>query len=261
LALAAAAQAGAEEKGPLSLDLKSDLYSAYVWRGKVLDDGAVAQPSAIASLDAKEAGLFAMKVWSNWDLSPRASRPQTTKSFGGLNVLTFTPSYTKAVGPVSVTAGNIWYTFPGDGQPKKHSTSELYTTVAYKNAIATPSLSVYYDYRGVGGRFLEDNPSKDLYVRAALDKTIPLGKRLSAGGTVLLGGGTSHYNAVRYRSPGEGLADYQASLNVSYALTDAFSVGATLAHTGLLGGAAGLDRRAISPDETLWGGVNLKWRF
>jgi hypothetical protein len=257
----AAARIHAEEKSPLSFDVKTDVYSAYVWRGKVLDKHAVAQPSVIATLDAKEIGSFSMKVWSNWDLSQKSSRSQTTKTCGGLNVLTFTPSYTKSFGPVGVTVGNIWYVFPVDVQPKKHSTAELFTTVAYKSDLVTPSLSVYYDYRGVGGRFLEDNPGKDLYVRAALDKTIPLSKRLSAGGTVLLGGGTSHYNEVRYRSADEGFADYQASVKVSYALTDAFSVGATLAYTGLIGGAWGLDRQNLSPDQIVWGGVNLRWLF
>ena len=37
--------------------------------------------------------------------------------------------------------------------------------------------------------------------------------------------------------------------------------GATLAYTGLIGGELGLDRGAISPDEIVWGGVNLRWVF
>lgn len=252
----------AEEKGPLSFDVRADIYSAYVWRGKALDKHAVAQPSAIATLDAEELGAFAMKVWSNWDLSQRSSDSKATKTGGGINVFNVTPSYTKTFGPVGLTVGNIFYTFPGDGYPKNaKSTYELYTTVAYTNPVVTPSLSVYYDYRGVGGSFLEDNPLKDLYARAALDKSVALAERLRAGGCVLLGAGTSHYNAVRYRSPGEGFADYQASVFVSYAVTETFSAGATLAYTGLIGGAWGLDRRAISPDEIVWGGINLRWLF
>jgi hypothetical protein len=258
LALAIAVRAGAEEKSPFSLDVRTDLYTAYIWRGKALDKHAVAQPSVIGTLDAQEFGSFALKVWSNWDLSQRSGGKET-RTGGGINVLLFSPSYTKAVGPVEVTIGNIFYTFPGDGYPQNSkSTYELFTTLAYKNPVVTPSLSVYYDYRGVGGGFLEDNPLKDLYARVALDKTVPLGERVTASGTVLLGGGTDHYNAVRYCSPGEGFADYQASVRVSYAVTDALSVGATLAYTGLIGGAWGLDRSGVSPDEIVWGGVNLK---
>ena len=258
----AAAPLHAEEKSPFSLDAKTDIYSAYVWRGKVLDKHAVAQPSVIAALDAKEYGSFAFKVWSNWDLSQKSSDSKATKTGGGINVLNFTPSYTKSYGPVGLTVGNIWYTFPGDGYPKNSkSTDELFMTVAYKNAVATPSFSVYYDYRGVGQGFLDDNPAKDLYMRAALDKTIPLSDRLSATGTVLLGGGTSHYNEVRYHSPDEGFADYQASVNLMYAVTDTLSVGATAAYTGLVGGGWGVDRHALSPEEIFWGGFNLRWKY
>ncbi len=261
-ALMVSGRTQAEEKCPFSLDAKTDIYSAYVWRGKALDKHAVAQPSIIAALDGKEYGSFSLKLWSNWDLSQRSGDSKETKTGGGINVFNVTPSYTKNFGPVGVTVGNIFYTFPGDGYPKNSkSTYELFTTLAYKNAVATPSLSVYYDYRGVGGGFLEDNPAKDVYARAALDKSVALSKRLSAGGAVLLGGGTSHYNSVRYHTPDDGFADYQASINASYAVTGAFTVGATLAYTGLIGGACGLDRDAISPDEIVWGGVNLRWLF
>lgn len=262
LALCAALWAQAEEKSPLSLDARTDIYSAYVWRGKALDKHGVAQPSAIATLDAQEAGSFALKLWSNWDLSQNSGDSKETKTGGGINVFNVTPSYTKSFGPLGVTVGNIFYTFPGDGYPKNSkSTYELYTTVAYRNPVVTPSLSVYYDYRGVGGGFLEDNPSKDLYARAALDKSFRLADRVTAGGTLLAGYGSSHYNQVRYCASDEGLADYETSVFVSYAVTDSFSIGGKLAYTGLVGGAWGLDRQNLSPDEIVWGGINLRWLF
>ena len=253
----------AEEKSPFSLDVNTGIYSAYVWRGKALDKHAVWQPSAIATFDAQELGAFSLKLWSNWDLSQNSGDSRETKTGGGINVFYVTPSYTKTFGPVAVTVGNIFYTFPGDGYPKNaKSTYELFTTVAYKNPVVTPSFSAYYDYRGVGGGFLEDNPLKDLYLRAALDKTVRLADRVTASGTVLLGGGTTHYNAVRYCSEaGDGFADYEASVVVSYAVTDDFSVGAKLAYTALIGGAWGLDLDAISPDAIVWGGFNLRYRF
>lgn len=262
LALAAALAAEAEETSPLSLDVKTDIYSAYVWRGKALDKHAVAEPSLIGTYDAKDLGAFSLKLWSNWDLSQNSGDSKETKTGGGINVFNVTPYYTKTFGPLGLTVGNIFYTFPGDGYPKHtHSTYELYTTVAYKNPVVTPSFSAYYDYRGVGGGFLEDNPCKDMYLRAALDKAFRLADRVTAGGTLLAGYGTSHYNAVRYHSPDEGFADYETSVFVAYAVTDAFSVGGKLAYTGLIGGGWGLDRGAISPDEIVWGGVNLRWVF
>lgn len=261
-ALALVLRTDAAEKNPLSLDVKTDIYSAYVWRGKALDEHAVAQPCVIGTFNAEDLGSFSLKLWSNWDLSQTWGGGKETRTGGGINVLNLTPYYTKSLGPVDLTVGNIFYTFPGNGFPQHcNSTYELYTTVAYNNAVVTPSFSVYYDYRGVGGGFLEDNPGKDLYMRAALDKAIRLADRVRAGGTILTGYGTSHYNAVRYHSPEEGFADYETSVFVSYAVTDALSVGAKLAYTGLIGGELGLDRGAISPDEIVWGGVNLRWVF
>ena len=262
LALCAALWAQADEKSPLSLDARTDIYSAYVWRGKALDKHGVAQPSVIGTVDAQDWGAFSLKLWSNWDLSQNSGDSKETKTGGGINVLNVTPSYTKSFGPLGVTVGNIFYTFPGDGYPNNSkSTYELYTTVAYRNPVVTPSLSVYYDYRGVGGGFLEDNPSKDLYARAALDKSFRLADRVTAGGTLLAGYGSSHYNQVRYCASDEGLADYETSVFVSYAVTDSFSIGGKLAYTGLVGGAWGLDRQNLSPDEIVWGGINLRWLF
>ena len=259
LLMAVALSVCAEEKLPVSLDARM-LYSSMCGAVKCWVKHAVAQPSVITTYNAQY-GAFS-KFWVNWDLTQRSSKPKATRTGGGINVFNITPSYSRAFGPVDVTIGNIFYTFPGDGYPKNsNSTYELFTTVAYKNPVVTPSLSVYYDYRDVGGSFLEDNPLKDLYIRAALDKSVPITERLRAGGCVLLGAGTSRYNAVRYKSPGEGFADYQTSLFLSYAVTENFSAGATLAYTGLIGGAWGLDRSACSPDEIVWGGVNLRLLF
>jgi len=252
----------AEEKSPLSLDLRSDFYSAYVWRGKALDKHGVVQPSVIAAFDAQEIGSFSAKVWSNWDLSQRSGDSKATRTGGGINVLNFTPSYQKTFGPVDFTLGNIWYTFPGDGFPEHSgSTPELFAILACPNRWVTPSLSVWYDYGHVGGAFLEDNPLKDLYGRAALNKSVTVTDRIRAGGTVLVGAGSSHYNAVRYCGSDEGFTDYQMSVTLTYAVTGAFSIGGSLEYTGLIGGTWGLDRHALSPDEILRGGIHFRWLF
>ena len=178
LLMAVALSVCAEEKLPVSLDARTDFYSSYVWRGKVLDRHAVAQPSVITTYDAQEYGAFSLKFWVNWDLTQRSSKPKATRTGGGINVFNITPSYSRAFGPVDVTIGNIFYTFPGDGYPKNsNSTYELFTTVAYKNPVVTPSLGILH-YRDVGGGFPEDNPLKDLYIRAALDKSVPITERL-----------------------------------------------------------------------------------
>ncbi|MDA3924118.1 MAG: hypothetical protein PF904_05410 [Kiritimatiellae bacterium] len=245
-----------EKKFPLSIDMHLKTSSAYVWRGKVLDKDPVTQPSIIGTLDLDDYGSFSMKVWSNWDLSTKQSNSKTTKNNGGINVLEFVPSYSKDFGPVGVTIGSIWYTF----YPRTvNSTRELFLTLAYKNPVVTPSITVYYDYWEVGEGFMENNPYDNIYCRAALNKTIPINDRLSLSGTALLGAAGSHYNEVRYRSSdGEGFADYEFSTCLTYAVTGNFSVAGKLAYTGLVGGGAGLDRDNISPNEIFWGGINMR---
>lgn len=252
-----------ERPFPLSIDARLDTYTSYVWRGKVLDRHGTTQPNFTTAFDADEWGVFAFKLWSNWDLSQRGDHYKTTRTGGGINVFNMTPSYTKSFGSFDATVGNIWYTFPGSGFPRHtNSTKELFLIGAYRNSIVVPSLSVYYDYWGVGGRFMEDNPMKDIYVRAALDKWMPLAERWRAGGSILAGWGGKHYNRVRYYSDdGEGFADYQVQFMLTYALLENLTIGGTLAYTGLVGGKLGLDRSNITPDEILWGGVNLRWVF
>lgn len=248
-----------EKKLPLSLDMRWNTYSAYVWRGKVLDRGATTQPSVIGTLNMKEYGSFSMKVWSNWDLSQKKANPKAIKSNGGLNVLNYTPSYHNNFGPIGFTIGNIWYTF----YPRTvNTTRELFTTLAYHNSVVTPSITAYYDYWEVGDGFLKKNPSKSTYFRTALDKSIAVREKLSLSGTALLGVAGGDYNKVRYKSPdGEGFVDYEFSTTLTYAVNEHFSIGGKMAFTGLIGGAYGLNRHNISPDEIFWGGINLRCVF
>ena len=178
-----------------------------------------------------------LEVWVNWDLV--AFLKPGHRTGGGINVFNITPPTAGRSGLWMSRSATSFTRSRAMVIKEQQQPYELFTTVAYKNPVVTPSLSVYYDYRDVGGSFLEDNPLKDLYIRAALDKSVPITERLRAGGCVLLGAGTSRYNAVRYKSPGEGFADYQTSLFLSYAVTENFSAGATLAYTGLIGGAWG----------------------
>jgi hypothetical protein len=258
-ATATLAQEKEEKKLPLSFDMWLKTSSAYVWRGKVLDKDPVTQPSVIGTLDMDDYGSFSMKLWSNWDISTKQSNSRTTKNNGGINVFEYIPSYSKDFGPVGVTIGSIWYTF----YPRTiNSTREVFLTLAYKNPIVTPSITAYYDYWEIGDGFLKENPYDSTYCRAALDKTISLSDQLSLSGSALLGAAGNHYNEVRYKSEnGEGFADYEFSTCLTYALNDNFSIGGKLAFTGLVGGAAGLDRHNISPDEQLWGGINLRCLF
>jgi hypothetical protein len=269
MAVAAGSVSAQEEKLPLSLDVTADFYSAYVWRGLTLDKHAVFQPGATGTLTLPEdAGAISAGVWLDWDLSQKSKHTTSTRTGGGINELDFTLAYAKDFGPVGFEIGNIWYTFPGGGWTKhSYSTEELYLGLAYNNDVVTPSFTVYYDYNAIGDGFLSDNPFKDLYGEVALSKEVAINEQFTVGGTASLGAGASHYNAGYCgMSPDghgsdEGFSNYQLAVNAAYKLNDTFTIGATLAFTGLIGGDWGIDRHNLSPDEIVWGGINLKASF
>lgn len=253
--------AAAKEESPLSFSGTLDIYSAYVWRGMILDQHAVAQPGATATFDMGDAGSISANVWMNWDLSQKSGHSKTTRSGGGIDELDFTLSYSVDVGPVGLSVGHIWYTFPGGGWPKdSYSTEELYVSASYNNDIVTPFVQVYYDYNFVGQDFSAD-PFECLYANMGLNKSFEVTDQFSVGGALSVGWGANEYNNAYWGSE-EGLSDYQAKVFCSYALTDNLTIGGTLAYTGLFDTSYGLDRDdASTPESLVWGGVNLGVSF
>lgn len=248
--------AAAAEESPLSFDATVDFYSAYVWRGLILDKHAVMQPGGTVSLDLKEAGSLSANVWMNWDLSQKSKHTTSTRTGGGINELDATLTYSKDVGPVSLAAGHVWYTFAGAGWPSDSlSTEEIFVSASYANDVLTPFIQANYDYNFADG----------LYVNGGVKKDFTISDQLTAGASATLGAGNDAYNEAYYGDVGIGglnmrLVDFQAKVYTSYALTDNLSVGATLAFTSVVGGEAGIDRGGLQ-DEIVWGGVNLAASF
>jgi hypothetical protein len=141
LAVTCASPARAQEMGmdslleQASLDLGVDFYTRYMWRGMILTNDPVAQPSITAGI----AGL-SVNIWANYDLTD-------VNENGGdafqLQELDYTVSY--AFSPVeglSLEAGWIYYTFPGTMFVE---TEELYASVGFEVPYLNPSVTVYWD--------------------------------------------------------------------------------------------------------------------
>lgn len=255
-----------QEKSPVSLAATLDVYSAYVWRGQVLNDRPVWQPGATVSYNTGDYGTFAANAWANFDMTHRVGHTAAA----GLNELDYTLSYTKDVGPVSLSVGHIWYTFPklnghitdGNGNRQDnygHSTREIYVTAAYNNDLVTPFVKVYHDYEFAEG----------FYGNAGLTKTVSVNDRISVGSEISLGAADSQYMRA-YTQDAEkdqAFVDFNAALFTSYALTDNVSVGLRVAWMSLVDQDV---RKSINNSggqgnngdtDTLWGGVNLAVNF
>jgi hypothetical protein len=133
--------------------------SRYVWRGQILSEGLVAQPTVGITL-----GGFGANLWTNVDLDNNEEEDDGIV----MNETDLTLNYTMPVGPVSVTGGLIHYDFDGG------DTQELYLTCALATLL-NPSLSLYYDIDDGDGGFAV----------LAVSQAIPAGPvALTAGASV-----------------------------------------------------------------------------
>jgi hypothetical protein len=250
---APAAPVAVKEESPdsgFSFDATLDLYSAYVWRGFVVNDRPVYQPAASISYSTGDYGTLSFGAWANCDMTDRNGR--TTG--GGLNEVDYTASYSIDVSDFTLEAGHIWYTFPKVSGQDGTTTMEVYGSVAYNNDIVTPSLALYYDYDEVDG----------FYALAGLSREFALTDQLALGLESTLGWGDDDYMGY-FGVTGSGLMDLNAGVYLSYALTDNLSVGAKVVWTSLIDGDA-RDKDAYRASgswakDLVWGGINLAASF
>ena len=216
---AVATVATAQEDGmPLSFDFSLDSASQYVWRGQPLNDEGVLQPSFTVS------GFgVSLNWWGNFDTSTGDDGTVTSDNFSEHD---WTISYGIDIPdtPLSAEIGAIYYYFPrisGD-----NSTNEAYVSLA-ADVLLAPSITVYYDYDFADG----------FYITAGIEHSIALDfidPNLSLDGAVSVGWADSDYNMAYFGIDDGAFNDVTASLGLSYAVNESFSVGASLVATEML---------------------------
>jgi len=231
------------EQQPSDVSVNADvgLYSAYVWRGQVINDNMVVQPSATVAK-----GPFSLNIWGNWNATDNASQDT--------GEIDYTAAYTLPdaifTDAVTVDVGAIFYTFPGNGNGTE-STEEIFTTATFNNILLTPVVSVYYDVDQVNG----------WYGNFALSQGVEISDAMTAeiGGSI--GYGTRNYNKTYFGNDnGSGAVnDYNIYVSADYALTENLSLGALLQYTMLDGGVD--DSGNYDADDLVWGGINLSYTF
>jgi outer membrane scaffolding protein for murein synthesis (MipA/OmpV family) len=249
-AKAAAPAPAVVEESPdtgFSFGATMDIYSAYVWRGCVLNDEPVWQPGATVSYATGDYGTLSAGVWASFNMTDRNNRTH----FAGIDEIDYTLSYAIDVGPVSLSVGHIWYTFPSvSSAAYGHSTREVYATAALNNDIVTPFVKAYYDYEYAEG----------FYGNAGLTKSIEITDQFSAGAEISVGAGDSDYMGAYFGEDDAALADFNAAIFCSYAVTDNVSVGARIAWMSLIDSDV-RDNEMYWDEDLLWGGINLAASF
>jgi len=212
--LVGAAKAG--ETLPFDVEVGADLFSHYVWRGLILTDEPVLQPSLTLSTCG-----FSFNVWGSVDMT------DINEDLGPdyrLQELDYTASYGfTATEGLDVEVGVIQYTFPGT---EYKSTREVYGSLALSAVpYVTPSITAYYDFDQADG----------WYVSAALDSSFALTEKLGLDLGASLGFCDDSYSDFYYWGADGGLSDLNFSAGLSYQVNDMFSVGVSAGYMVLVG--------------------------
>lgn len=227
---------------PLSVGVTLDLYSAYIWHGCVLNNEPVWQPDVAVSYSLGDYGTVAADVWMNFDSTGNNNQTH----IAGLNEIDYTVQYSVDVGPVSLGAGHIWYTFPSISSTAYYpSTKEIFVSAAYNNDIVTPFAKMYYDY----------SEAKGIYATVGLRKEVSLTDRLVAGSELAFGGATDPYTQYYFAQDSKSwFTDGTAAIYAKYSITENLFVGVRLGWMSLLNN----DLKGVyHEDNLLWGGINL----
>lgn len=204
----------AQEAPEVVLETGVDLVNKYVWRGQLLTDDPVVQPSVTLGY-----GDLSLNVWGSIDTTD-------VNEMGGedwrLQEVDYTLSYAFApVDGVGMEAGLIYYDFPGT---PFDSTQEVYLGMALEDVPLTPSLTVYYDTDEVEG----------FYVSLGISHDVALTERLTAGVSAGLAWGDEDYNDAYFGVTDDGLNDLSVTASLDYALTSTVSVTGFVGYSELL---------------------------
>lgn len=227
----AVSQAGGQEL-PVSLELGADIVSKYVWRGQLLTDDPVVQPSATVSF----AGL-SLNVWGSvdsTDINEKGDDP--TGPEYRLQEADYTLSY--ALSPVDgldLEAGLIYYDFPGTGL---YGTNEVYVSIALSDLPLSPTLAAYHDF---------DELNDAVYANFSVSHTVELAEKLGLSLGAAVGWGDTDYHDAYFTYEDEvdptqsisaresGFSDLSLSASLECAVNENFGLTLCVGYSEILG--------------------------
>jgi len=236
VALAAAVSAQAAD-----VSASVDFASAYVFRGTTFNNGLVAQPGVEVSgfPIPEEYGSLAFGIWGNYDIDDEDNDGSDFQE------IDYYMSYTLPIEELDVSFGYTEYDYPDSAAPGQNDQE---VSLSIGSAVGEDGLyagiSFYY---GVGGGI-----DGNTYIEGALDYETELSEALSAAAGVTVG------YLSDANGGGDGFNDATASVGLSYALDENWSVGAGLTYIAQLDQAVLTDAEY---DVELLGTVGLACDF
>lgn len=246
--------------GPeVSVDL--GLYSAYVWRGQVINDEPVLQPQLNLELDG-----FSLHAWGNLDLTDNVN--EDAPSFSEVDL---TAAYTRRFGPAELTASYTHYLLVDqtvetdietivDGEPEvttvsedAPSTAEVCLEASLPDLPVVPTLCLVRDVKEADGFY----GSIGVAYSAELLK-----EALSLDLSASLGAGDADYNAYYFGVDAAALNDATATVSLTWTASDSFSMTPGVQYAVLVDDAirAGADD-AYGHKDAVVGSLSLTYAF
>lgn len=207
-----------------SVSLDVPALSAYVWRGQVLNDEFVLQPSMTVSK-----GGFTFNYWQNFGLTDAQTGDDFEFTEHDISV---SYNFTCPVTGAGITLGVVNYDFPNQSISDEHAehislvndTREAFAVIGFGDVVLKPTLSVYYDFKEADGFYASLGVAHSFEL--VKDKaTLDLGFSTGAG--------SSDYNAFYFGQDDDALNDGNVSLAIPFKPCSAITLTPAIQYTWL----------------------------
>ncbi len=231
-----AATAPALALGPLDINAELPLYSKYVWRGGVITNDPVLQPSLSTDIMG-----FGVGFWANLDLTDYNG---TETKF---NEIDWTLNYGMPLPLLDLNFGLIYYSFPNT---EADATAEIYATGS-AHVLLRPTLEIYYDFKEIDGA----------YVNASVSHGVPLNPSLNLELGASLGFGDGDYNKGYFGAGNAGANNFLLTAGVPFHPAPMFTITPSLNYSTLLGDSKDAVDAANGEADAFFFGISAAFRF
>lgn len=225
----------------VSVEAGADVMSRYVWRGQLITDDPVIQPSLTLGF-----GPVSLNVWGSIDATD--INESDVDDDWRMQEVDYTAS--GAFSPMAgldLEGAVIYYTFAGaDG------TSEVYGSLSLSALPLTPTLTVYRDF----------DELQALYASLGVSHSFVLTEKLSLDLGASIAWADEDYHEGYIGIAQDGFSDISVSVGLSYAVNDNTSLFLSLAFADFVDGdiSDGADS-TYGDSDIFFGGVGLAFSF
>jgi len=223
-----------------------DFYSKYIWRGQVLDDKRVFQPSISANTYG-----FTGSIWGNMNLTDGSKI--VPDNAGEFSEFDFTLDYTAAVPVVEnliYSLGTIYYRFPNQIY---HPTTEVYAGLDLSDGFFSPSIKLYHDIDEIDGSYVQLGIGHTFEKIHVVNEKCYCGLQLGSS----VGWGSAGYNHGYFNVDGSEFNDLTVNVRLPFCI-DSWTIRPSVNFSTMLVSDI---RRATDKSENVWIGIGLQKSF